>query len=152
MQDRNNSKGGPVAGLRKGRTLRRAALLVAALCGSSAWAGPTFEFGEEGSITLSYALQVWGQARNYTSSNDSGSTWDTYLRRNRITLAGQANDYVGFYAQLESGNDSKGGWTTAPSITAMPMSPWITRTRCVSSSDASRTPSRVKVSKRAWSP
>jgi hypothetical protein len=85
------------------------ASLVAAMLPLSAAAGPTFDFGDEGSVTLSYSFQGWLQQKGFTSPTDSGSSTDAFLRRNRITLFGQYNDYVGFYAQLEAGNDSKVG-------------------------------------------
>lgn len=78
------------------------------VCGS-ATAGPTLQYGEQGSITLGYALQGWTQYREFTSPTDSGATTDTFLRRNRITLTGQYSDYVGYYAQLDTGSDSRGG-------------------------------------------
>jgi hypothetical protein len=83
--------------------------LFAGLLPLSAVAGPTIEFGEQGSLTFTYALQTWGQYRGYTSATDNGASTDFFLRRNRLTFSGQYNDYVGFYAQLEAGNDSKGG-------------------------------------------
>ncbi len=85
------------------------ASLVAAMLPLSAAAGPTFDFGDEGSVTLSYSFQGWMQQKDFTSPTDSGSSTDAFLRRNRITLFGQYNDYVGFYAQLEAGTDSKLG-------------------------------------------
>jgi phosphate-selective porin len=72
-------------------------------------AGPTVQFGEEGYVTFSYALQMWMQNKDFSSANHSGSSFDTFLRRNRITFMGQYNDEIGFYAQLEAGNDSKYG-------------------------------------------
>ncbi|MFA7386748.1 MAG: selenite/tellurite reduction operon porin ExtI [Thiohalobacteraceae bacterium] len=84
------------------------ALAMAGVCGA-AHAGPTINYGDEGFVTLNYALQIWAQGRDYTSSNDGGQTTDFFLRRNRITLSGQHNDYVGFYAQLEAGSDSRAG-------------------------------------------
>jgi len=75
----------------------------------SAQAGPTIEFGDEGFVQVNYALQLWTQQRSYTNGNHDGSSFDTFLRRNRITLFGQKNDLVGFYAQLEAGGDSRGG-------------------------------------------
>lgn len=76
---------------------------------SAAHAGPTISYGDEGFVTLGYAVQIWAQGRDFTSSNDRGETTDFFLRRNRITLSGQHNDYVGFYAQLEAGSDSRAG-------------------------------------------
>jgi len=86
-----------------------AAGVVAGMLPFAAQAGPTIEFGEQGSLTFTYALQGWLQQRDYTSSTDNGSSTDFFLRRNRLTFSGQYNDYVGFYAQLEAGNDSKLG-------------------------------------------
>ncbi len=86
-----------------------ASLALAAAIGSGGvYAGPTITYGDEGFVTLNYSVQIWAQGRGYTSSTDSGESTDIFLRRNRITLSGQYNDYVGFYAQLEAGNDSKG--------------------------------------------
>ena len=81
----------------------------ASLLPLAAHAGPTIEFGDQGSLTISYALQVWAQDKSFTSPTDNSSSTDFFLRRNRLTFAGQANDFVGFYAQLEAGNDSKLG-------------------------------------------
>lgn len=75
----------------------------------SALAGPDFQVGEQGYLQINYAVQIWAQNRGFTSATDDGEVWDTFLRRNRITFTGQYNDYVGFYAQLEAGSDSKGG-------------------------------------------
>lgn len=93
------------------KTSRRACLacFVAGMLPLGAVAGPTFDFGEQGSLTFTYALQGWLQQKGFTSSTDSGSSTDAFLRRNRLTFSGQYNDYVGFYAQLEAGNDSKLG-------------------------------------------
>ncbi|VAW83103.1 phosphate-selective porin O and P [hydrothermal vent metagenome] len=86
------------------------ALFASILLGvTAAQAGPTLTYGEEGFVTLDYSIQAWVQNRGYTSSTDSGSTTDFFLRRNRITLAGQYNDYVGFYTQIEATSDGKGG-------------------------------------------
>ncbi len=84
-------------------------LLAGALSATVANAGPTLTYGEEGFVTIDYSVQMWSQSRGYTSSTDAGSTNDFYLRRNRITLAGQYSDYVGFYAQLEATSDSHEG-------------------------------------------
>lgn len=86
-----------------------AAGLFASLLPLTAVAGPTIEFGEQGSLTFTYALQGWLQHKGFTSPTDNGSANDAFLRRNRLTFSGQYNDYVGFYAQLEAGNDSKLG-------------------------------------------
>lgn len=86
-----------------------AAGLLAGVLPLSATAGPTIEFGEQGSLTFTYALQGWLRESSYTSSDDNGSSSDAFLRRNRLTFSGQYNDYVGFYAQLEAGNEGKLG-------------------------------------------
>ena len=83
--------------------------LLAGFFPLSAMAGPTIAFGEQGSLTLGYSLQGWLQQKSFTSPTDSGSSTDAFLRRNRLTFTGQYNDYVGFYAQIEAGNDSKIG-------------------------------------------
>src|SRR5690606_3725402 len=88
---------------------RAAAFALAAALAGTAQAAPTIEFGDEGFVQLGYSLQIWAQNRSYTSNTHDGSSTDVFLRRNRITLSGQYNDLIGFYAQLESGNDSKGG-------------------------------------------
>lgn len=72
-----------------------------------ATAGPTIRVGDESFLTIDYGVQPWFQNRSYTSSTDSGATEDFFLRRNRLTFAGQYNDMVGFYVQIEAGNDSK---------------------------------------------
>lgn len=72
-------------------------------------AGPMISFGEQGFVTLNYSLQMWLQNQEYSSPGDSGDQTDFFLRRNRITLTGQYNDYVGFYAQVDSGSDSRDG-------------------------------------------
>ncbi len=85
------------------------ALALAAGAAPSAFAGPTIPFGDEGYITISYAFQFWSQEQSYTSSTDNGRTYDNFFRRNRLLFAGQANDLVGYYVQIESGNDDKQG-------------------------------------------
>lgn len=85
-----------------------AALAITAVSGNAV-AGPTFPIGDEGSMTLNYELQIWSQFRDYRSAGNDGDGFDTFLRRNRITTMGQYNDYVGFYAQIEAGGDSRYG-------------------------------------------
>lgn len=90
----------------------RAAVLAAALAAAplASQAGVTIAVpGSEAYLSLDYALQLWSQGQSYTSATDNGNTWDNYIRRNRLTFSGQYNDYVGFYAQIEAGNDGKGG-------------------------------------------
>lgn len=83
--------------------------LAAGLIPLAASAGPTIQFGDQGSLTLTYALQGWLQNKGFTSDTDDGNSTDAFLRRNRLTFSGQYNDFVGFYAQFEAGNDSKLG-------------------------------------------
>ena len=85
------------------------ALAFAAGASTCAFAGPTIPFGDEGYLTVSYAFQLWSRSQSYTSSTDNGSSYDTYFRRNRLLFAGQATDLVGYYVQIEAGNDDKGG-------------------------------------------
>jgi len=92
-----------------GLGLVQAVSLLLAGLSTSAQAGPTIPFNNESYLTFTYSVQAWGQNRGYTSATDSGSTSDFFLRRNRLTFNGQVNDYVGFYSQLEAGNDGKGG-------------------------------------------
>ncbi|MCO6411302.1 MAG: porin [Thiogranum sp.] len=90
------------------RYLAPLALALSAAAGNLQ-AGPTITYGDEGFLTLNYGVQIWAQARDFTTPTDSGDTTDIFLRRNRISLSGQYNDYVGFYAQLESQSDSRQG-------------------------------------------
>jgi hypothetical protein len=91
----------------KTRCLLAGALITGLPC--IAAAGPSIPFGDQGYITVNYALQMWLQQQDFTSANDAGDQTDFFLRRNRLTFTGQYNDYVGFYAQLEAGSDSKDG-------------------------------------------
>lgn len=70
----------------------------------AALAGPTIQFGEQGSLTFTYALQAWAQNVDYSANNQVSQT-DFFLRRNRLAFSGQFNDYIGFYAQLEGGGN-----------------------------------------------
>lgn len=92
-----------------GQILVQTGALFLAGLSTTVLAGPTIPFNDESYLTVSYSLQMWAQNRGYTSPTDSGSTTDFFMRRNRLTFSGQVNDYVGFYSQLEAGNDGKGG-------------------------------------------
>lgn len=83
--------------------------ILVALSPSFVSAGISLQIGEEGSMDINYAVQIWTQTRGYTSPTNSGSTFDTFLRRNRVTFSGQYNDMIGYYAQLEAGGDSRNG-------------------------------------------
>lgn len=74
-----------------------------------ATAGASIQVGEQGVLNINYALQVWSQFREFRSATDSGDSFDTFLRRNRITFSGQYDDLVGYYAQIEAGSDSRSG-------------------------------------------
>jgi hypothetical protein len=92
------------------KALTTAMAMVSLAAGASVvHAGPTFPVGDEGSLTLNYELQIWTQYRDYRSDEIGWGNYDTFLRRNRLTAMGQYNDYVGFYAQLEAGGDSRYG-------------------------------------------
>jgi len=92
------------------RHVRRLALAVAlAAAAPQSLAGPTIAFGDEGYLTISYGMQLWTRHQSYSSPTDNGDMWDTYLRRNRLLFAGQANDVFGYYVQVEAGNDDKYG-------------------------------------------
>ncbi|MBU0622427.1 MAG: OprO/OprP family phosphate-selective porin [Gammaproteobacteria bacterium] len=102
--------------MKKISSIRNVAIVMACCAGmsagflsTSAMAGPALQFGEQGSLTFTYAMQYWMQQKGYTSATDSGSSFDSFLRRNRLTFSGQFDDFIGFYTQLEAGNDSKAG-------------------------------------------
>lgn len=86
----------------------------ACVLGAMAWAGTaqagvTINVDDQRYLTIDYSLQAWAQASSYTSATDGGSSTDFFLRRNRLTFSGQYNDLIGFYAQLEAGNEGKDG-------------------------------------------
>ena len=84
-------------------------VLVSSLLPGLALAGPSFQVGEEGSMTIDYSMQLWAQQRDFRSASNSGDSFDTFLRRNRLTFYGQYNDWVSYYAQIEAGGDSRYG-------------------------------------------
>lgn len=93
---------------RKMNAIARSVLgAVAAIGGLAAagtvQAGPTVQFGEQGSMTFTYAVQGWYRNIDYKSAGRDES--DFYLRRNRLAVSGQYNDQIGFYAQLEGGGN-----------------------------------------------
>lgn len=91
------------------RTHRLFGAMLVALTPGFVSAGASLQIGEQSSMNINYSVQVWAQSRGYRSATDSGNSFDTFLRRNRITFSGQYDDAVGYYAQLEAGNDSKAG-------------------------------------------
>jgi len=98
-----------VQGFKPKRLTTALAMMAIAAGPAAVQAGPTIMYGDEGFLTLNYELQIWSQYRDFRSAENDGDSYDTFLRRNRITVLGQYNDYVGFYAQLEAGNDSRYG-------------------------------------------
>ena len=88
--------------------------ILVALTPSFASAGISLQIGDEGSMNIDYAVQIWSQARSFSSPTNSGSSFDTFLRRNRVTFSGQYNDMIGYYAQLEAGGDSRNGVDDRP--------------------------------------
>jgi phosphate-selective porin len=101
MKNRSTTKHikrmGPVAGL------------LSAFVPGLVMAGPSFQVGDEGSMKIDYSLQLWMQKKDFRSPTNSGDSFDTYLRRNRLTFYGQYNDWVSYYAQIEAGGDSRYG-------------------------------------------
>ncbi|HNQ04511.1 MAG TPA: selenite/tellurite reduction operon porin ExtI [Thiobacillaceae bacterium] len=79
-----------------------AAAITLSMASGAAQAGPTLQFGDEGSLTFTYALQAWAWNQDFKGPGSSDEN-DLFLRRNRLALSGQMNDMIGFYAQLEGG-------------------------------------------------
>ena len=74
-----------------------------AVCGVTLRSGNSY-------VTLDYDVQAWYQSRGYTSSTDSAGLNNFYLRRNRIVLSGQFNDYVGFFIDTDAPVDGQQGF------------------------------------------
>lgn len=85
------------------------AVLALVMLPAAVQAGPEFQFGDESSMKITYAVQMWAQNRSYTSATDNGATTDFWLRRNRLAFIGQYNDYISYYFQFEGAPDSRGG-------------------------------------------
>ncbi|NOZ51678.1 MAG: hypothetical protein GXP08_00845 [Gammaproteobacteria bacterium] len=88
--------------------------MLAALTPSITFAGVSLQVGDEGTMNINYSVQLWSQFRSYSSADNSGSSFDTFLRRNRITFSGQYNDMIGYYGQLEAAGDSRDGQNDRP--------------------------------------
>jgi len=88
--------------------------MLAALTPSITFAGVSLQVGDEGTMNINYSVQLWSQFRSYSSAENSGSSFDTFLRRNRITFSGQYNDMIGYYGQLEAAGDSRDGQNDRP--------------------------------------
>lgn len=86
------------------RTKTWLATCASMLAANCAIAGPTFQFGDEGSMTLTYAVQAWATLQNFSAPGVDDNN-DLYLRRHRLALSGQVNDYVGYYVQAEAGGN-----------------------------------------------
>lgn len=83
-----------------------AALLAVSLFDGSgiheAAAREVAQFGESGFFRIDYQLQARGGARDQSADPSSGgNTYDEYVRRNRLSFIGAANDVFGAVVQLE---------------------------------------------------
>lgn len=85
------------------------AIFAFGMTANSAMAGPTFPLGKEGSLSISYLTQMWTQYKGYSSDVNNSETTQFFLRRNRLQFAGQYNNYLGFYVQLDAPSDGKDG-------------------------------------------
>src|SRR5512140_3135752 len=60
------------------------------------------QFGESGFFRIDYQLQARGGARDQSADpRRGGNTYDEYVRRNRLSFIGAANDTFGAVVQLE---------------------------------------------------
>jgi hypothetical protein len=78
--------------------------MISTFAVSPAQAGPTLNFGQQGSMTFTYGLQAWYRYISYDAPNEPNAS-DFYDRRDRLAVSGQYNDFVGYYFQLEGGGD-----------------------------------------------
>ncbi|MDC0357881.1 OprO/OprP family phosphate-selective porin [Oligoflexia bacterium] len=81
-----------------------AVCLAIVFTGSSAWAGPKWEFGEDSWMKLGFLGQV-----HYSFMEDAADEHDFYLRRGRLILSGQITDGVKFFAETDNDNAGKNG-------------------------------------------
>jgi hypothetical protein len=73
-----------------------------------AYAGPTLEVNDEAWLKINYEMQLHGPWRNTGSGPaGTGATTDIYFRRNRLTLAGQMTNAVGFVASIQHLGDRR---------------------------------------------
>jgi hypothetical protein len=84
----------------------RTAFVLASLCGifgvRVAAAAEVTEFGEAGFLRIDYQLQARLAARDQTADpGGSGTTYDEYVRRNRLSFIGAANETFSAVVQLE---------------------------------------------------
>ncbi len=86
------------------RWMTAAALVAPLLMTTSALAGPTWKFGDDGDrlLKLNYAGQTQLVFRDTGAGPDgTDSAAEFNLRRNRLQLIGAAGDWLGFYLQTE---------------------------------------------------
>lgn len=75
------------------------------------FAGPKWEIGEDGWMSLSFLGQV-----HYSFLDDAEDEKDFYLRRGRIIIAGQMTDGIRFFAETDNANQGKTGVDTKTEI------------------------------------
>ena len=76
-------------------------LAAISFTGSNATAWQVAEFGESGFFDIDYQVQLREAWRNINADNENKWVSDTYLRRNRLSLLGAANDMFGAAVQFE---------------------------------------------------
>jgi hypothetical protein len=81
-----------------------AVLMFAAISAVPAFAGPKWEFGEDGWMSLSFLGQV-----HYSFMEDAVDEHDFYLRRARVILQGQIMEGVKVFAETDYPNAGKDG-------------------------------------------
>jgi len=71
-------------------------------------AGPKINFGDESSLTINYAAQLYLQNRD-TGSGPEGDddTTDIFFRRNRLMFVGQISEKQGFYLAIQQQGDKR---------------------------------------------
>jgi hypothetical protein len=99
----NKFQGGEIMDLKRiGRWFFSVVVLAAiSFTGSVATAWQVAEFGESGFFDIDYQVQLREAWRNINADNENRWTSDTYLRRNRLSLLGAANDMFGAAVQFE---------------------------------------------------
>ena len=81
-----------------------ALLMFVVISAVPAFAGPKWEFGEEGWMSLGFLGQV-----HYSFMEDAVDEHDFYLRRARVILQGQIMEGVKFFAETDYPNAGKDG-------------------------------------------
>ncbi len=90
-------------------TIVPATALILSAASWPAVSGVTLHSGQS-YATLDYYVQAWYQSRGYTSSTDSAGLNNFFLRRNRIVLSGQYNNYIGFFVDTDAPVDGEQGY------------------------------------------